>query len=84
MRIAILADIHANVSALEAVIADLELTQPDRVIVAGPDIVELKHGDCHLAPAGIAESGLARFFRRFHRPTNPDGMSNTPNTRMQP
>jgi predicted phosphodiesterase len=35
MRIAILADIHANVSALEAVIADLELTQPDRVIVAG-------------------------------------------------
>ncbi|MBV9275461.1 MAG: metallophosphoesterase family protein [Verrucomicrobia bacterium] len=35
MRIAILADIHANALALEAVVADLELTQPDRVIVAG-------------------------------------------------
>jgi putative phosphoesterase len=35
MRIAILADIHANVSALEAVIADLESVEPDRVIVAG-------------------------------------------------
>ncbi|MBV8215350.1 MAG: metallophosphoesterase, partial [Verrucomicrobia bacterium] len=35
MRIAILADIHANASALEAVIADLESLQPDRVIVAG-------------------------------------------------
>jgi predicted phosphodiesterase len=35
MRIAILADIPANALALEAVIEDLELTQPDRVIVAG-------------------------------------------------
>jgi predicted phosphodiesterase len=35
MRIAILADIHANLSALEAVIADLESVEPDRVIVAG-------------------------------------------------
>ena len=35
MRIAILADIHANISALEAVLADLESVQPDRVIVAG-------------------------------------------------
>ena len=35
MRIAILADIHANLSALEAVIADLESLEPDRVIVAG-------------------------------------------------
>ncbi len=35
MRIAVLADIHANLLALEAVIADLEIVQPDRVIVAG-------------------------------------------------
>jgi predicted phosphodiesterase len=35
MRIAILADIHANLLALEAVIADLEIVQPDQVIVAG-------------------------------------------------
>jgi predicted phosphodiesterase len=35
MRIAVLADIHANLPALEAVIADLEIVQPDRVFVAG-------------------------------------------------
>jgi putative phosphoesterase len=35
MRIAVLADIHANLPALEAVIADLEIIQPDQVIVAG-------------------------------------------------
>jgi predicted phosphodiesterase len=35
MRIAVLADIHANLLALEAVIADLELVEPDQVIVAG-------------------------------------------------
>jgi predicted phosphodiesterase len=35
MRIAVLADIHANLLALEAVIADLETVQPDQVIVAG-------------------------------------------------
>src|SRR5260221_4456480 len=35
MRIAVLADIHANLLALEAVIADLEIVQPDQVIVAG-------------------------------------------------
>jgi predicted phosphodiesterase len=35
MRIAVLADIHANLLALEAVISDLEIVQPDQVIVAG-------------------------------------------------
>jgi predicted phosphodiesterase len=35
MRIAVLADIHANLLALEAVIADLAIVQPDQVIVAG-------------------------------------------------
>ncbi|HLF90104.1 MAG TPA: metallophosphoesterase family protein [Anaerolineales bacterium] len=35
MKIAVLADIHANLPALEAVTADLEAWRPDRVIVAG-------------------------------------------------
>ncbi len=34
-KIALLADIHANLAALEAVIADLEIWSPDIVIVAG-------------------------------------------------
>lgn len=34
-KIAVLADIHGNLAALEAVIADLERWQPDHVIVAG-------------------------------------------------
>lgn len=38
MKLAILADIHANVVALQRVIAHVEAWQPDRVIVAG-DIV---------------------------------------------
>lgn len=38
MRIAVLADIHANLRALEAVIADAERHQPDEVWVAG-DVV---------------------------------------------
>lgn len=35
MRIAILADIHGNIHALEAVIAELERLQPDQVVVDG-------------------------------------------------
>ncbi len=38
MKIAILSDIHGNLPALEAVVADLEKWQPDRVFVAG-DII---------------------------------------------
>jgi predicted phosphodiesterase len=34
-KIAILADIHGNLAAFEAVIADLEMVKPDEVIVAG-------------------------------------------------
>ncbi|MEC9442815.1 MAG: metallophosphoesterase family protein [Myxococcota bacterium] len=34
-RIAILADIHANVPAFEAVIADIEQQSPDEIIIAG-------------------------------------------------
>ncbi len=38
MKIAILSDIHANIRAFEAVLADVEKWQPDQVIIAG-DIV---------------------------------------------
>ena len=35
MRLAILADIHGNLPALEAVVAELERLQPDHVVVDG-------------------------------------------------
>jgi predicted phosphodiesterase len=35
MRIAVLSDVHGNLSALEAVIADLRVTRPDLVVHAG-------------------------------------------------
>jgi predicted phosphodiesterase len=35
MKLAVLADVHANWQALQAVAADLERWQPDRVVVAG-------------------------------------------------
>lgn len=38
MKLAVLADIHANICALEAVTADLEAWGPDQVVVAG-DVV---------------------------------------------
>lgn len=38
MKLAVLADIHANLAALESVLADIDTWQPDAVIVAG-DIV---------------------------------------------
>ncbi|WP_298819980.1 metallophosphoesterase family protein [Chloroflexus sp.] len=38
MKLAVLADIHANLSAFQAVIADIEQWQPDVVIIAG-DII---------------------------------------------
>lgn len=33
--LAVIADLHGNLSALEAVLADLERVQPDRIVVAG-------------------------------------------------
>ncbi len=39
MRIALIADIHGNLAALDAVLAEIETLQPDRLIVAG-DIVD--------------------------------------------
>jgi 3',5'-cyclic AMP phosphodiesterase CpdA len=38
MRVAVISDIHANLTALEAVLADLEHTSPD-LIVHGGDLV---------------------------------------------
>ncbi len=38
MKVAVLADIHANLAAFTAVIADIERWQPDAVIIAG-DII---------------------------------------------
>src|SRR5512141_1655082 len=35
MKLAILSDVHANLAALEAVVADIDRWQPDRVIVGG-------------------------------------------------
>ena len=35
MQIAVLADIHGNLPALEAVAAEIERLRPDRVFVAG-------------------------------------------------
>ncbi|MHB8621032.1 MAG: metallophosphoesterase family protein [Chloroflexota bacterium] len=40
MRIAALSDVHGNLAALEAVLADIEDTKPDRIVVAG-DLVAL-------------------------------------------
>ncbi|MBI5381726.1 MAG: metallophosphoesterase family protein [Opitutae bacterium] len=39
MRIAVLADIHGNLAALEAALAEVARLQPDRVVVAG-DVVD--------------------------------------------
>ncbi len=39
MRIALIADIHGNLAALEAALAEIETLKPDRLIVAG-DIVD--------------------------------------------
>lgn len=39
MRIAIIADIHGNLPALEAVLAEIETLKPDRLVVAG-DVVD--------------------------------------------
>jgi predicted phosphodiesterase len=53
--LAIIADIHGNIPALEATLADLERVQPDRVVVAG-DIVN-RGPQSHLAVRRVAELG---------------------------
>jgi len=55
MRIAIVSDIHGNLTALEAVIADLEKQAPDLVLQGG----DLPYGGCHAAEVmdRVAELG---------------------------
>ena len=49
MRIAVVSDIHGNLTAFEAVLADLRLTSPDLVLHGG----DLPHGGA--SPAGIVD-----------------------------
>ncbi len=59
MRVAIVSDIHGNLTALEAVIADLKLTSPDLVlqggdlVVGGPRPAEVVERIRDLAWAGV-------------------------------
>ena len=54
--LAIIADIHGNIPALDATLADLERIQPDRVVVAG-DIVN-RGPQSHLAVERVASLGF--------------------------
>src|ERR1051326_2860542 len=55
MRIAVVSDIHGNLAALEAVIADLRRQAPDLVLQGG----DLPYGGCHAAEVmdRVAELG---------------------------
>lgn len=54
--LAIIADIHGNLPALDATLADLERVQPDRVIIAG-DVVN-RGPQSHLAVERVASLGF--------------------------
>lgn len=54
--LAIIADIHGNIPALEATLADLEHVQPDHVVIAG-DIVN-RGPQSHLAAQRVAALGF--------------------------
>jgi predicted phosphodiesterase len=54
--LAIIADIHGNIPALDATLADLERIQPDRVVVAG-DVVN-RGPQSHRAVERVAELGF--------------------------
>ncbi len=54
--LAIIADIHGNIPALDATLADLERIRPDRVVIAG-DIVN-RGPQSHLAVERVASLGL--------------------------
>jgi len=47
MRIAVVTDVHGNLSALEAVIADLRQVAPD-IVVQGGDLVAMGHRPAHV------------------------------------
>jgi putative phosphoesterase len=54
MRIAIVSDIHGNLTALEAVVADLRRQSPDLVLQGG----DLPYGGCHAAEVMDRVAGL--------------------------
>ena len=67
MRLAVLADIHGNIYALEAVLADLRQQVPDVVVVLGDSVVKFAHNGAvldalddlpHVGIAGNMERGL--------------------------
>ena len=67
MRLAVLADIHGNIYALEAVLADLKLQSPDMVVVLGDSVVKFAHNRAvvdalddlpHMGIAGNVERGV--------------------------
>ena len=69
MRLAVLADIHGNILALEAVLADLRRQKPDVVVVLGDSVVKFPHNRAvldvlddlpHVGVAGNMERGLQR------------------------
>ena len=69
MRLAVLADIHGNIYALEAVLADLEQQKPDLSVVLGDSVVKFPHNRAvldvlddlpHVGIAGNMERGLQR------------------------
>lgn len=43
MRIAVLADIHGNIDALEAVLEDIQKQQVDQIVIAGDVVIGLPH-----------------------------------------
>ncbi len=67
MRLAVLADIHGNIHALEAVLADVKEHAPDRIAVLGDSVVKFAHNRAvldaldavpHVGIAGNMERGM--------------------------
>ena len=68
MKVAVLADVHGNLPALEAVVEDIERTAPDYVVAAGDlalrgawplECVQLLHDKCHALLMGNTDSYIA-------------------------
>jgi len=63
VRIAVFSDVHGNLAALEAVLADIRARKPDRVICAG-DLVATP-----LVPTKSSRLFVAKTFRRWRGTT---------------
>ena len=68
MKVAVLADVHGNLPALEAVMEDIDRTAPDYVVAAGDlalrgawprECVQLLHEKCHALLMGNTDSYIA-------------------------